>query len=155
MTIVFGWKGNSKFNLTAYQRIVILSIFIILAYQIILMVIFAYYNNDFLWKAALIFSGGISAGGYILATKSLWQIEAYEKKYRQAVFDQYGVDIEDSSNRNIMTFYNENEKMILGQLDRTDKEKLADWLHDTITNINRYEKRPERPSWSESIDKEE
>ena len=152
MTTPVGWKGPDKFGLTTYQRIVIISIIIVITYQIMLMIIFSVYNNDILWKAALIFSGGISAGGYILAVKSLWQMENYEKKYRQAIFDQYGIDIENTNNRSIITFFNENEEVFLEALDEVDKGKLKDWLQDTVKNINNYEKMPDRPKWAKSFE---
>lgn len=157
VTTPMGWKNKKSNNphkgLTKYQRVIVWSVILAFVYQIAGTVFFFFFNNDIIWKSALIFSGGISFGGYILTMKVGWSIEDYEKKYKQAVYEQYGIDLDNPKKRNIMSFLNDNENVIVESLDKVDSDKLESWLGDTVKNINKYEPMPEpAEKWMEDFE---
>jgi len=150
------WKDNKNApnkGFSTYQKIILFSVILVIVYQIVLMLLFYYWNNDMLWKAALIFSGGISAGGYALATKSLWQIEKYEKQFAKAVWEKYGVNIFNPDEKNIMSYYFANRKDIDSMIEKVDGDKLKVYMNDTVTHINNYTPAPPKEDWEADFNK--
>jgi hypothetical protein len=152
-TVVLKGDGQSVYSLSPYQKIVIGSLCGVLIFQAIMMLLFFFFKEDWIWKAMLIFSGGISAGGYLLACRSMWQIEKYEKKFAQAIWEKYGVNIFDSKERNFMSFYYENQKEIDGIFTDLKKDQLKIYLKDTVTHINNYTPSPPKEDWEKKFQK--
>ena len=153
MTETIGWKGRggSVYGLTQYQKIVIGSIIGVVCFQVLMMLLFFFFEEDWIWKAMLIFSGGISAGGYLLACRSMWQVEKYEKKFAQAVWEKYGINIFDPKEKNVMSFYYDNQKEIDETFKDLDKDKFKLYLKDNVKHINNYTPAPPKEKWADEF----
>jgi hypothetical protein len=137
---------------TRYQKVVIWAIGITLLYQIlftILMILFP--DTELLWKAVLVFSSAISLAGAYVSLRGLWSIESWEQRYKAEVFAKYGIDLDDEHHRNVMSFFTENEGMIIKELDKTNKKQFKRWIRDTIHNINNYQPQPKEEAWEVSF----
>jgi hypothetical protein len=143
---------NPHQKLTRYQWIVIWSIIMVVLYQVVFMLILFFYKNPILWQTALIFSGGISLGGYIGTIRTMWNMEQWEKKIKAGVFDQYGIDIDDPEHKNTISFLRDNEGIINQALVGVKKEKLEQWLQDNIRIINNYDPIPPVEDWAKELD---